>query len=114
MFPSISGLASRVVLQTKKASIMQRTNQLDYAANSGDRGRGGVILPLALLVFVGGIIWALRELAVMPYRPPNDMSTMLGGPEEELVWTLIAILAVIWVGILIWCMIRFRHARSGV
>jgi hypothetical protein len=106
--------SARFVLQTKKASNMQPANQLDYAANSGDRGRRGVILPLAMLVVVGGIIWALRELAVMPYRPPNDMSTMLGGPEEELVWTLIAILAVIWVGILIWCMIKFRHARGFV
>jgi hypothetical protein len=92
---------------------MQHTHKLDYAVKSGRRRRGGVVLPLGLLVVVGGIIWALHELAIMPYRPPYDMSTLLGGPEEELVSALIAILAVVWVGILIWCVIRFRPVGSA-
>jgi hypothetical protein len=92
---------------------MQYTHKLDYAVKSGGRRRGGVVLPLGLLLVVGVIIWALHELAVMPYRPPNDMSTLLGGPEEEWVSALIAVLAVVWVGILIWCVIKFRPAGSA-
>jgi hypothetical protein len=84
---------------------MQYTHKLDYAVKSGGRRRGGVVLPLGLLLVVGVIIWA--------YRPPHDMSTLLGGPEEEWVSALIAVLAVVWVGILIWCVIKFRPAGSA-
>jgi NO-binding membrane sensor protein with MHYT domain len=90
---------------------MQHMHRLKY--RSERRQSRSVALPITLLVVVGAMIWALHELAIMPYRPPMDMSTFLGGPEEAFVSALIAILAVIWVTILLWCFIRVRRPGSA-
>ena len=86
---------------------MKQLRPLDYRSELGRPG--SVLVPLVLLVVVGGLIWALHELQIMPYRPPYDMSTLLGGPEEAFVTCLIAILAIIWVGVLVWGFVRFRR-----
>jgi hypothetical protein len=67
-----------------------------------------IFLPLVLLVLDTGIIWALHKLAVMPYNPPNDMSTLLDEREEAVVSRLIAFFGVIWVGMLWWCFVELR------
>ena len=48
-------------------------------------------------LFEGILIWWLRKLEQMPYSPPYDMSTLLGGPELEFVQFLISVLVVLWV-----------------
>jgi hypothetical protein len=68
-----------------------------------------VVLPFALLILVGGIIWLLHELAIAPYRPPYDMSTLLDGPEEAFVHFLISVFVVGWATILVWCISRLRR-----
>jgi hypothetical protein len=90
---------------------MQLIHQLEYRSEQPSKRRG-VVLPLVLLVVITGIIWALHELAIMPYRPPQDMSTFLGAPEEQFVAALIAISAAVWAFVLVWCVIRFRIARA--
>ena len=71
-----------------------------------------VLAPLVWLVIFGGLIGAVHELQILAYRPPDDMSTLLGGPEETVVSFLIGVLAV-WVGILVWCIARFRRKPSA-
>ena len=60
-----------------------------------------VALLTSLLIIGLAIVW-LYELAHTPYRPPHDMSTLLGGPELQIVWTLIGLLSIAWLGILCW------------
>jgi hypothetical protein len=93
--------------------IMEHVTPLEYQSKERRSRAGRVVLPLVLLAVVGGLILALHELAIMPYRPPYDMSTFLGGPEEELVSLLMALLAVVWVGLVIWCVTRFRSSKSA-
>ena len=61
----------------------------------------GTLLIMALMIL------GLYELAHMPYRPPHDMSTFLGGPELRIVWMLIALLAIVWLAVLIWFVFTF-------
>ena len=49
------------------------------------------------LVVVSLLIWAIWELACTPYRPPQDPGTFFGGPELTFLFTLIAVLAIVWV-----------------
>jgi hypothetical protein len=90
---------------------MQQMHPLGY--QSKKRRPRSIALPVVLLVVVSGMIWALHELAIMPYRPPYDMSTFLGGPEEEFVSALIAVLAVVWIVILFWCVACFRRRKDA-
>lgn len=46
--------------------------------------------------FLPVIIWFLFELQRMPYRPPQDMSTLLGGGEIVVVHGLLGMFAVGW------------------
>jgi hypothetical protein len=52
------------------------------------------------------------ETRTMPYRPPHDMSTMLGRPELALVRTLIILFAVAWCILLLGFVLSFRTRRS--
>jgi len=90
---------------------MPHIHQLDY--RSEGRRPASLAVPLVLLGVVGGMIWALHELAIMPYRPPQDMTTLLDGPTEAIVSFLIGILAVAWAGILFWCIVRLRRAARA-
>ena len=60
-----------------------------------------IALLISMLIIGLAIVW-LYELAHTPYRPPHDMSTLLGGPELQIVWTLMGLLAITWLGILFW------------
>ena len=59
------------------------------------------------LLVVGLMIVGLYQLAHVPYRPPHDMSTFLGRPELQIVWTLITLLTIAWVAILVWFVLTF-------
>jgi hypothetical protein len=48
------------------------------------------------LCFLIAIIWGLFELQRMPYRPPHDMSTFLGGNEIVLMRGIITMLSAVW------------------
>ena len=72
-------------------------------------GLGGALLGIAILIYL------LFELQRMPYRPPYDMSTLLGGGEIQLVRFVIAILSVAWLACalaLVWIAWRIRSGKS--
>lgn len=49
-----------------------------------------------VLLLAGAAIYGLRVLEHMPYRPPDDMSTMLGGEELAAVRGLIVVFGIVW------------------
>jgi len=93
----------------------QEPHQLDYqrAGALNRRRRGGCGLMgrlafLAALLLVGMIIIGLYSLETMPYRPPYDMSTFLGGPELTFVRALKVFFFVVWCVLLICFVISLR------
>jgi len=58
--------------------------------------RQTLLIALAIDTF---LIWGLYELVELPYRPPHDMTTLLGGQEKAFVSMLIGCLTL--VGILL-------------
>jgi hypothetical protein len=64
------------------------------------------------LLVVALLILGLYDLAHAPYRPPHDMSTLLGGPELQVVWTLIGLLTIAWLGVFLWFVSTFIHKKS--
>jgi hypothetical protein len=60
-----------------------------------------IALLTSMLIIALAIFW-LYELARTPYRPPHDMSSLLGGSELQIVWTLIGLLTLAWLGIFCW------------
>ena len=88
--------------------MQQQPYHLDYRADVPPRSRALWWYSLALLV-VGAAIIGLRKLATMPYRPPYDMSTFLGGPELAIVNALTMVLIVIWCALLVGFTIRLRQ-----
>ncbi len=89
---------------------MSPIHSLEYHTET--RQTKSLILPIVLLVFVSGLLWTLHEMAIEPYRPPDDMSTALDGQEEAIVSFLMAVLGVVWVGLLVWGFVRFRRNRA--
>jgi hypothetical protein len=72
--------------------------KLDYRAEPKvGRRRWTLALSIALFV-IAVIIYLLFELQRAPYRPPQDMSTLLGGDEIAFVRKVIEILAIAWWG----------------
>jgi hypothetical protein len=72
--------------------------KLDYRAEPRVvRRRWRLGLAIALLV-IAILIYLLFELQRAPYRPPYDMSTLLGGGEIAFVRMIIGYLAVAWCG----------------
>ena len=71
----------------------------DYETPATRAARQGLAYVLFLvLLLVGAAIYGLHVLEHMPYRPPDDMSTMLGGEELAAVRGLIVVLGVVWCG----------------
>ena len=60
--------------------MQPETRQLEYRVEPTYRRRSRLCFGLGLVV-VAIILVGLRKLETMPYRPPYDMSTFLGGPE---------------------------------
>jgi hypothetical protein len=52
---------------------------------------------LSVLVVVSLLIWALWELARSPFGSHRDLSISFGGSELTVVFTLITVLAMVWV-----------------
>jgi hypothetical protein len=59
------------------------------------------------------ILFGLRKLETMPYRPPVDMSTFLGGPELAFVRAMMLLFAVVWCGLLVGFVVSFRPPRPA-
>lgn len=89
----------------------QRAHQLGYHVEPTHRRGIRLWLGLALLI-VSFILFALRKLETMPYRPPYDMSTFLGGPELEVVRGLIMLFAVVWWALLIAFIVSVWRGRA--
>jgi hypothetical protein len=86
------------------------TNHLDYRAQAPVGRKGRFWFGLGLLI-VTIIIFCLRKLETMPYRPPFDMSTFLGGPELALVRALIFLFIGAWCVFLLGFLVSFRTRR---
>jgi hypothetical protein len=87
--------------------MQQDPLQLDYGEEPPARRVRGLRSIVALAV-LGTAIYGLRKLETMPYRPPYDTSTFLGGRELEYARFLIVLLSIAW------CAIFFRFAVSLV
>jgi hypothetical protein len=92
--------------------MQQETRQLEYRVEPTYRRRGRLWFGLGLIV-VGLILFGLRKLETMPYRPPYDMGTFLGGPELAFVRAMRVLFAVVWCGLLIGFVISFRPPRPA-
>ena len=78
------------------------TRHLDYETPATRVARQGLAYALFLvLLLVGAAIYGLHVLEHMPYRPPDDMSTMLGGDELAAVRGLIVVFGVVWCAALV-------------
>lgn len=64
-----------------------------------------VITIVTIAVFV--VEWLLFELIRIPYRPPEDMRTLLG-VEKYGVAYFMALLAIVWLCLAVFCMACFR------
>lgn len=64
------------------------------------------------LGIIGLLILLLYKLATLPYRPPHDMSTFLGGPELLLVWTLITMLGLAWIVLFVRALFMCARTRK--
>ena len=71
---------------------------LDYFAEARPSRRGACIGLTVALAVIGAFISFLYDLQRAPYRPPYDMSTLLGAGEIEFVRYMIGLFAVIWTG----------------
>ena len=67
---------------------------------------------LGTLGMLALMIWGLYELAHMPYRPPHDMTTLLGRPELQIVWSLIVLFTATWVGFFGWFVFTFVYEKT--
>ena len=67
---------------------------------------------VGLVLLVGAaLMWGLFELQRLPYNPPHDMSTLLGGPEINTVRILIGLIAIPWsVGVI--CFVRMFRPQK--
>jgi hypothetical protein len=92
--------------------MQQETHQLEYRAEPTYRRRSRLWFGLGLAIVVF-ILFGLRKLETMPYRPPYDMSTFLGGPELALVRALELLFAVVWCVLLIAFVVTFRPPRPS-
>jgi hypothetical protein len=94
-----------------RSTMQQEPCQLEYRAEPTHRRRGrlgcGLGLVAVTLVLVG-----LRELETMPYRPPYDMSTFLGGPELAFVRGMEVVFAAIGCALLVGFVFTFRPRRT--
>ena len=92
--------------------MQQGSHQLDYRAEPRLR-RTGRWWFLGALIVVGTIIYGLRQLETMPYRPPYDMSTFLGGPELAFVAALIKFFEIVWCVLLLGFVNSLRPLRPA-
>jgi hypothetical protein len=67
---------------------------------------------IAILASLTILIYFLRQLEVMPYSPPYDMSALLGGSELALVRAAIYFLTALWCIILIALLLVWRGKRE--
>jgi hypothetical protein len=74
---------------------MQRDSQTGLECLQSIKARRIVLL--GLLAVVSFLIWALWELACSPYGSHRDLSISFGGSELTVVFTLITVLAMVWV-----------------
>lgn len=67
---------------------------------------------LSIAVILGAILlWGLFELQRLPYSPPHDMRTLLGGSEVLALRVVIGGLAAPWLAGVIW-LIRMPMTRK--
>jgi hypothetical protein len=72
-------------------------------------------LVLALLVIIG-IVYALSKVEDIPYRPPEDMSSLLGEPEIVILHVAMDAMMVLWVlifGLLLVLIFRASRVRKA-
>jgi hypothetical protein len=93
--------------------IVSTEAQSNHLPNRSWSIRRQRIVLLSGVVVVGLMIWGLYGLANAPYRPPQDMSTLLDGDEIELVYTLIDVLAVVWLVLAVVLITKLRP-RQGI
>ena len=92
--------------------MRQETRQLEYRVESTHRRRSRLWFGLGLVVVMLALV-ALRKLETMPYRPPYDMSTFLGGSELAFVRAMMVIFAIVWCMLLVGFVISFRAPRRA-
>ncbi|MGA2443695.1 MAG: hypothetical protein ABSH08_22295 [Tepidisphaeraceae bacterium] len=70
--------------------------------------------PAVFFGILSVIILSLFVLKYLPYDPPRDWSTFLGGPEEAIVASLIMILAIPWlISLVIFVRAIWSHVRQN-
>ena len=75
---------------------MSERRALTYARRTSHPHRTVLVVLTVTLALLPAAIYGLRVLETMPYRPPTDMSTLLGGAEIAFVRVLIRALATTW------------------
>lgn len=69
-----------------------------------------LVAPTLCIFVIALLLWALFELQRMPYRPPHDMSTFLGGSEIAAVRLLMGVIAVVGgIPAIVWFAWRLRR-----
>jgi magnesium-transporting ATPase (P-type) len=71
-----------------------------------------IVFFVTLLAFT--VEWCSFELLRAPYRPPHDMSTLLGRQEIEAVAFFIVTVGLVWFGFLVWFSKRCQWTRIGI
>ena len=70
------------------------------------------IVVMAVTLGVFNFEWIFLELIRSPYRPPDDMSTLLGGTEIVVVENFMGLGAIAWLICVAWFWSRFTFTRT--
>ena len=110
--PSFASVVGAGPAIQRRSVMQQEKHQLEYRVEPTYRRGTRLWFGPGLAVFAL-ILFGLRKLETMPYRPPYDMSTFLGGPELALVRGLELLFAVVWCVLLIGFVVSFRPPRPA-
>ena len=86
--------------EANRVPFVSTMRTLEYRVEVSSKRRGRLWYSLLLFVLTL-IIWGLWDLEHAPYRPPHDMSTLLGAPELAFVRGAIRVVGLMWMATLV-------------
>jgi len=86
---------------------------LDYYSGPRPKRRRPYLGAAVALIVIPAVIYVLFELQRAPYRPPQDMSTLLGGGEIETVRVVMGLLALLWCACAVGLAMLIRRERQS-